>query len=181
MNLTGDVLILLLGGLLVLSGIIGGGFEIKEIKIPKIGTISRILASIAGIVLIFVGVGMRDQASQPATSMNSDPPSLSTFSIFDNLGEDQVSEQVRILIDGKEVGTLTVSEDYQYSGINVTVPTAGRHGYDLEATAKFRDEDGRIYTIIGGGQGSINVSAGKVFELTSTIIGSTWMARMEER
>jgi NAD/NADP transhydrogenase beta subunit len=44
----------LIGLALIVVGIFGGGIEVKEIKIPTLPTISRILSSIVGLVLIAV-------------------------------------------------------------------------------------------------------------------------------
>ncbi|HXH71541.1 MAG TPA: hypothetical protein VNI58_01835 [Mariprofundaceae bacterium] len=177
-----DTFILILGGLLVLTSVLGGGFEVKEVKIPKIGGWARMLAGIIGTILIVLGIGMSTSSTNNNT--NPAPPSVqgsSTFWLSDNLGQGQVSEQVRVLIDGKEVGTLTVNEQYPNSKIRITVPNIGRHNYDLEARAVFRDENGQLQEIFGVGQGSIIVSDGKKFELASTITGNdTWIAHMEE-
>ncbi len=184
--MSGDVLILILGGLLVTIGVIGGGFEVKELKVPKVGGGSRILAGIVGSVLIIVGIGMGTSTPAPAypkaeVGISDNKASLINFSITDQLGEGQVSEQVRVLIDGKEVGTLKVDSYYPKSTIAVSVPRSGRYSYDLEAIAIFRDENKKLYEIEGVGQGSINVNDGKVFELTAVITGSQmWLAKMEE-
>jgi hypothetical protein len=53
MNL--QLLSFLLGALLLLVGILGGGFEIKEIKVPKVGAMPRLGALVAGIFFLYVG------------------------------------------------------------------------------------------------------------------------------
>lgn len=55
--MTLDTLSFLLGGVLVLSGILGGGFEVKELRIPKISGWIRLVAVVAG--LAFIGLGFR--------------------------------------------------------------------------------------------------------------------------
>lgn len=55
---TGSTLFFLFGALLVLIGLIGGGFEIKELKIPKVGVFARILASSVGLISILLGMGL---------------------------------------------------------------------------------------------------------------------------
>lgn len=47
--------ILLLGSFLLLAAIVGGGLEIKEIKVPKIEKTPRILTAILGIMLMTCG------------------------------------------------------------------------------------------------------------------------------
>src|SRR5579872_6615116 len=115
----GDVVVLLFGGFLVLIAIVGGGLEVKEVKIPPLGKGARLLAAIAGVILILIGVGMRQEAAPPGDHQASQSPV--TFSVADSLGEDEISEKVRILIDGREAGTLTVDEHYREANLNVTV------------------------------------------------------------
>ena len=43
------------GALLLAVGILGGGFEVKEIKVSNVTTSARIAAAIAGIVFIVLG------------------------------------------------------------------------------------------------------------------------------
>jgi hypothetical protein len=174
MVMTAETIMLFLGGVLVLTGILGGGFEVKEIKIPRIGTGSRLLSAAAGILFLLWGAGMH-----PPTPPASEAPV--TVTIRDALGDDQVSEQVRVLVNGNEMGMLTVNEHYPLSTLTVTVPKEGQYSYMLEARAVFVDEDGGgAREIVGAGQGAINIRAGKTFELSSTLTGDTWLAHVEE-
>jgi len=47
----------LLGAFLLVVGIVGGGFELKEMKISKVARAPRILAGVAGTVLIIFSLG----------------------------------------------------------------------------------------------------------------------------
>ena len=55
--MTLQTLSFLFGALLLLVGIVGGGLEIKELKIPKIATWGRVVSSIVG--LVFFGIAAR--------------------------------------------------------------------------------------------------------------------------
>lgn len=44
------------GALLILVGILGGGFEVKELKIPKVHIGSRLISSFAGVLFISFAV-----------------------------------------------------------------------------------------------------------------------------
>jgi hypothetical protein len=162
---------------LVLTGVLGGGFEVKEIKIPRIGIGSRLLSSAAGLGFLLWGTGM---ASSTEPSVTTGLRSPVTVTIRDSLGSNQISEQVRVLIDGDEAGTLTVNEHYPQSTLTVTVPTEGQYSYILEARAVFVEEDGGMREMVGAGQGAINIRAGKTFELSSTLTGDTWLAHVSE-
>src|SRR5262249_27765316 len=56
-RMTVQTLSFIFGALLLLVGILGGGFEVKEVKIPQISRTGRWLASAAG--LIFLAVALR--------------------------------------------------------------------------------------------------------------------------
>lgn len=186
MNITADAAILLLGGFLVLIAVIGGGFEVKELKIPQISLLPRIVVGIVGIALIITEFNSIQQgprtnpAVEPRPFVNVDPSPnrMTTLSIADTLGEDQVSEKVRVIIEGSEKGILNVSEDYKKSHLEITVPSSGSGKYD--AVANFRDADGRIHEVKGAGQARIIINSGDIFQLHSTISGDNWTAWIEK-
>lgn len=55
--MTTEILAFIFGCILVLIGIIGGGLEVKELKVPIVGWPTRVIAIIVGI--IFVGLGFK--------------------------------------------------------------------------------------------------------------------------
>jgi hypothetical protein len=70
-----EILSFILGALLLLTGILGGGFEAKEVKIPKISGSARIIAAVAGVV--FIGVAFinpeppdRKDGNEPLATMS---------------------------------------------------------------------------------------------------------------
>ncbi|OPY85863.1 MAG: hypothetical protein A4E65_00032 [Syntrophorhabdus sp. PtaU1.Bin153] len=69
--MTSEMAVLGFGCILLLVGIIGGGLEIKELKIPKIGTTTRFIAVVCGVILIVVGIyltGSKDKKANPSIS-----------------------------------------------------------------------------------------------------------------
>ena len=46
------------GALLVVTAILGGGFEIREIKMPQVGPIPRVASLVIGAVFIMIGLGI---------------------------------------------------------------------------------------------------------------------------
>jgi hypothetical protein len=54
--MTVNVILFGAGAILIIIAIIGGGFEIKEIRLPPLSRSSRILATIAGICFITLGI-----------------------------------------------------------------------------------------------------------------------------
>jgi hypothetical protein len=175
------------GGVLLFVGVLGGGFEVKELKVPKVGAGVRILSAIVGVIFIVLGFSGSSASSQESVgpggqrvvlaNTNHDPVE---FFLTDQLGDDEVSEQVTVLIDGKDVGDLTVNQNYPSSKIRVSVPQTGQHSYTAEATAVF-DDQGTSFEYTGVGQGMINVQAGKIYSLRGSVSGNTWLVSIEEQ
>ncbi len=178
--MSAELVVLMLGSLLVMIGIIGGGFEIKELKVPQVGGMARLVSGAAGAVLLVVGIGMKTEAVNNKSPTDPPTPTSIAFSLFDQLGEDQISEQVRVLINGRDVGTLSVSQQRPSASLTVSVPKAGQYSYMLAADAVFRDGSGRHVRLSGVGQGQIEVSDRKRFQLSGGISGDTWIATVEE-
>jgi hypothetical protein len=62
--MTIQVVVGALGALLLVAGVLGGGLELREIKIPQIGRVARASASVLG--LLFVGTAVALGASEEA-------------------------------------------------------------------------------------------------------------------
>lgn len=178
-----ETVVFVFGGILLLIGILGGGFEVKELKIPKVTMVPRLLASIVGLVFIGVGISMMGGETKPGSSAGE--PAVESqaeaieFTIHDHIGENQVSEQVTVIIDGKNVGNLTVNEHYPSSKLMVTVPQRGQHSYTIDARAVFKSGE-ELVEYAGVGQGMINVESQKSFDVQGSISGSTWLVTMVE-
>ncbi|QRN97328.1 hypothetical protein JRI60_51740 [Archangium violaceum] len=63
--MTVEVLMCGLGALLVLTGIVGGGLEVRELKIPKVGMASRVAAYVSGFLFILMGVVLSFKGEEP--------------------------------------------------------------------------------------------------------------------
>jgi hypothetical protein len=60
-----DALAFSLGALLLLVGILGGGFELREFKVPPVGKVLRLIAAAVGLFFILLGLGLHPNASDP--------------------------------------------------------------------------------------------------------------------
>src|SRR5260370_14892253 len=123
--MTPQIISFVFGAFLIFIGLLGGGFEVRELKIPKVGLGVRILAIVGGLFFMTLGIGIQSNGTTPEKA-NSSPVN---FTISDDLGEEQVSEQVTVVLDGRNVGDLTVNEQYPSSTIPLTVPQEGRYSY----------------------------------------------------
>lgn len=53
-----EVMAFAVGAILVMTAILGGGFEVKELKVPRVGPLARVGSAIFGLLFVFVGIGM---------------------------------------------------------------------------------------------------------------------------
>jgi hypothetical protein len=74
------ILTFILGSILLLIGIFGGGFQVKELKIPQIGKFSRFVATSLGIFFIVLSLGLDQPTPTPAeiATPTPRPPSASS-------------------------------------------------------------------------------------------------------
>lgn len=47
-----------IGGILIVTAIVGGGFEIKEIKMPRVGAVPRFFSLVVGAFFVLIGIGV---------------------------------------------------------------------------------------------------------------------------
>lgn len=173
-------MLLLFGGVLLLIAIIGGGFEMRELKVPRVEKIPRLLSAATGIVFVVMGVNyseasLEEKKAQPAESRETPI----TFTLHDQLGELQESAQTIVLIDGKRVGTLTVNKHYPDAMLAVTVPAPGKYSYSLDSRIIFNDGQ-ELVEYLGAGQGTINAEDSKKFENRYSTSGDAILLVLEE-
>lgn len=57
------------GGILIFVSVLGGGFEVKELKVPKVGPGVRVLSAAVGVLFVCLGFGATTaQSDQRGTS-----------------------------------------------------------------------------------------------------------------
>jgi hypothetical protein len=181
-----DLLLFAVGGLLLVTGLLGGGFELRELKIPRVGRVARVFATGAGGACIVLGLGLSTTLTEaggdtrkPAaeTAAVSPTPSPESgpihFVIRDELGENQISEQVTVVLDGRRVGDLTVNSDYSTSDLEVSVDDAGRHDYTLSVSSLELAEDGSYVQRDASGQGTITAEAGTSYQVAFSESGDS--------
>ena len=178
--MTIEVLGFIFGCILVLIGIIGGGLEVKELKIPKVGWPTRILAIIGGIVFISFGFIFPDD-EPPSRRGNDVPVEERTpqlpqaakdenveFTVVNELGLGQISEDVQIYIEGRLVGELLVDKEHNMVSIKINVSSSGSYPYVILADGVFVNQFGQLYRSRCRGDGVIEVNEGAVFRVALT-------------
>ena len=91
-----------------------------------------------------------------------------TFTITNELGPTQVSEDVQVYIEGRLVANLMVDRDKPVTSTELEVPQAGRYTYTIIADGYFLNEAGQIFRSQGRGDGVIEVSEHSSFAPTIT-------------
>ncbi|HEU0298283.1 MAG TPA: hypothetical protein VFR37_02490 [Longimicrobium sp.] len=62
--MTLEVVSFIIGGLLIATAVVGGGFEIKEIRMPRVGAGARTGALVVGLLFILMGLGIWETNNQ---------------------------------------------------------------------------------------------------------------------
>jgi hypothetical protein len=132
-----DAIELLFGAGLLVAAILGGGFTVKEINIPPLKPVARVLCSMLGALLVLASLKL----IPPTTSIAKAGPSIHcrnarstggplsgpAVQITDRLGTDQKYERIDIAISGNGVGTLCVEEGSEDSSLSsIWIPLTSR-------------------------------------------------------
>lgn len=121
--MTTEVLAFIFGCILVLIGIIGGGFEVKELKIPKVGWPTRVIAIIGGIDFISLGIELPDLGKPVTTQPSAIEPKQRPAPPIDReteLSADKLigSWEGKFLVRGHPVTTVySFNEDGSFSEV----------------------------------------------------------------
>jgi hypothetical protein len=144
------------------------------------GGVGKWIAGIIAAIISGVAVYYLTEANKPdppprpelpPTFPNSEPssePASIEFTVLNELGEIQVSEEVQIYMNGQLVANLIVNQQQVTASAKVKVPKAGSYNYTVLADGIFFDQFGQTYRQQGRGDGVIEVNAGSVFTLAIT-------------
>ena len=178
----------LFGAVLVAVAILGGGFEVKEIKVPKVGRFARLVSAIAGI--FFVAVGIRDLFPIESAPINPNPlvstPNSNTapiyeekmyFSVSAYLGKVEDAEELktvlRLFIDGVVVADFLLDSDEPSQSTSVKVSEAGQYRYLIEGYTEWNITGSRRIPLRGSGV--IEVQPGAAFTIEAASPPTTTM------
>jgi hypothetical protein len=158
-----EVLLFAVGGLLLVAGLVGGGLEMRELKIPPIGRFARFCATGVGAICILLGIGVV-AAERPDNAVAKQERKPVHFTVTDELWGPQVAEDVSLIIDGHNTEGLHVDENDDDSSIPVEA-TEGRHDYQLMVNTTELGDDGEYVERQATGQGTIVVREGATYHL----------------
>ena len=183
--MTIEAISFIFGILLIGTSLLGGGFQAREINVPKIGNTGRIVCAVLGGAFIVLGIVLnpapKSANSAESTTNPKEGDNWIGFQVINRLGEKQVSEQVRVVIDGQVKGTITVSELHPQADLLVSIPRAGRYHYQLIVSTVFMGKNNELVDVDGAGEGYINVTNGAIYELEGNMSGGIWRVALIQR
>lgn len=100
------------GALFILIALIGGGFEAKELHIPRVSTIGRIFSAAIGVVFLYIALGTRDPQQIYYEKLAAAEEARKTASRLTADAEDaaKLSEQKR---DAAELARRTAEQEVE--------------------------------------------------------------------
>jgi hypothetical protein len=150
-----------------------------------------ILATVVSSVIVYyLTEGRRPNPlpEAPPISFNSTPspspsniivvapsPEVVEITVTNELGPEQVSEDVQVYIEGKLVANLMVDRQRPKTSANIQVARPGNYAYTLIADGVFVNQLGQMYQAQGRGDGVVEVREGSVFTLVITPHGPRMM------
>lgn len=112
--MTPETMILLIGVLMVFIGIFGGGFEIKEIKVPKVNNLSRLLGFVAGVLLILWSQDIfKDFLPAPSNSPKEEIVKLDPENMPDQGGTQKLMDELETAWNDPEFENDFLMAEYQ--------------------------------------------------------------------
>jgi hypothetical protein len=115
------VILLVVGIVLVVAGAVGG-------LAPNVKGALRAGAAAAGLLCIVAGVII----------LSADSPAIDQGGvkavIRDKLASDQIEEEIKIVLDGRDVGVLTANKRKPIARMTVRVPKVGEYPYRIEVS-----------------------------------------------
>ena len=140
--MTGEWILLTVGGVLLLSGAVGAAALRRAGARATPPATARVAAAGAGLLCVVAALML------PSTGTSS---AAVTAVVENELGDGQISERIRVFIDGKDAGMLSVDRRSPKARLKVIVARPGEHAYRLESLRHLK-----------GKQASRRTSSGKV-------------------
>jgi hypothetical protein len=201
--MTIELLVFGFGGLLLLLSLIGGGFEVKELKIPKVGWGTRLCSGALGLIFVLMGLGLTNQSAKetpiapaietPAASVRTKSapvpvpapvpapapePRTQQFTIYTELDPGQLNERANIWINQVFIGTIYLDIYRRNGSLVVTVPPGNFH-YMLEIWTTY-NAYGQPVELYGSGQGWLRADPNATYIIRGQFSGQQLIVGLVE-
>jgi len=184
-----DTIAFVFGAILLVVGIWGGGIEIKELKIPRVGGMARSLSLLIGIIFIFIGLWIGGFIQEEIS--NVDPIIIDNnkiaFTIKGSLGRvdelREIESNALIYIAGKKVVEIYLDKNNPSASVSVYVQKPGEYKYYFEGYSIWSNAPN--YRVPISGKGIINVENGDAFEMRAdeppAENAQEWVGKLEKK
>ena len=186
--MTLEILSFSFGALLILVGILGGGFEAKEIKIPKVTSLVRFFSMAIGLLFVLIGFFMPNQNIPQENIFVSEAQPNAVKEQIKIIIQDELEEyqmhndyegQTVVRLNGRNVGSITVNTSFPKSSLTASLPDKGQYRYVIEGKGGW-NENGSRTTFHCVGDGAIDATAGKRFKIEGRLVGDKCIIWLEE-
>jgi hypothetical protein len=120
--MTVALLVLLLGCVLIAVAMLA--VRARSIRLARPGSWQRIATAATGALCV---------SASSIVLLSNEPTTSVTELLTDTISSGEISEDVRVFIDGRDVGVLHVTQRVPRAHVRVTVDQAGRHSYRTQA------------------------------------------------
>lgn len=148
------------GIVLLTLSLIGGGIEIKEIRIPHIGNIPRIMSFLSGITLMVIGLKLSGFSMHDIIPKNEISFKIAT-DINSGAGNKEIKNFLKIFVDSKHIGNIELDEKKPSDLILGKVSKEGEYDYNISGYTIFAEASDFRYPLEGIGK--INIKNGSYF------------------
>ncbi|MBA7691829.1 hypothetical protein ES703_100384 [subsurface metagenome] len=100
-----EVVSFILGAILLAVGLLGGGIEVKEIKIPKVSRFPRILSVCAGLVFILLGLWLAERSKERPAPEEPPAPDLIIMSLTHSPETPTTADTITFTVAVKNIGS----------------------------------------------------------------------------
>lgn len=176
------------GAILLVVGLWGGGIEIKELKIPRVGGMARSLSLLIGIIFIFLGLWVGGFIGAEKTNGDQviDDKKIA-FTIKGSLGRvnelREIESKARIYVAGNKVIEISLDKDKPSDSVSVYVQKPGEYKYYFEGHSIWSNAPNDRVPI--SGNGIINVENGDAFEMRAdeppAENAQVWVGKLEKQ
>lgn len=128
--MTLELALLIAGAVLVVAAALSGRPGMPGTRAWSASPAPRLALAFAGVLSLTAGLILLTSDTAETGQVRA--------TITAELASDEVSEEIRVFIDGRDKGVISVDERRPTSRLAVTVDWAGRHRYRLESTRQVK-------------------------------------------